>query len=113
MNFSLVKLMTEDDLDDKLQWMNENGMMPDLPFVDAHGTANIAHGMSPSGDDWVIGYEAPRDPDSGVPHCCDCEGHLPAGCEAGAMWTPTFPILVLMSEDLPSPPDGWRVRDVR
>lgn len=84
-----------DALDQMLNDINESGNQPDLPFIDAHGTANIAHGMAPSGDDWAVGYEAPRDPDSGTEHCCQCAEHNPVDCYAGAMWTPTFPITVL------------------
>ena len=91
-----IVLADFDVLEEYLMGMNEEGIHPDLPFIDAHGNASIAHGMAPSGDDWAVGYEAPRDPDSGVPHCCYCLEHRPVDCDAGATWEPTFPVTALV-----------------
>lgn len=95
---TLRVINTFDELDETLSAMNESGFMPDLPFIDANGIANIAHGTAPSGDDWVIQYESPRDPDSGSAHCCECYEHNPVDCFAGAMWEPTFPITIMIGE---------------
>ena len=94
----LIVLADFDALDDKLSEMNEAGIMPTLPFIDAHGTANIAHGTAPCGDDWVVDYEAPRDPDSGSRHCCTCVEHDPLDCDSGAVWKPTFPIVAMVAK---------------
>jgi len=96
MRVGKVTLENFDALDEFLSSLNEAGIHPDLPFIDAHGIASIAHGMAPSGDDWAIGYESPRDPDSGMPHCCECLEHAPVDCYAGATWEPTFPIVGLV-----------------
>lgn len=95
MNVSLVTLADAEELDDYLSAMNESGQHPDLPFIDANGRANIAHGMAPSGDDWAVGYEVPRDPDTGTEHCCQCADHRPTDCWVGATWEPTFPIVAI------------------
>lgn len=93
----LVEVNNAELLDNILSSMNENGYNPDLPFIDANSVSNIAHGTAPSGDDWLIQFEGPRDPDSGSIHCCECYGHNPVDCDAGAMWEPKYPITVMVS----------------
>lgn len=92
---TMVSLGSWDELDDYLAAINEAGFSPDLPFVDAHGNASIAHGTAPSGDDWVVALEGPRDPDSGSVHCCECYDHGPRKCDAGLDWRPAFPIVAI------------------
>lgn len=87
---------TFDELDVLLSSMNETGVVPALPFIDDSGTASIAHGTAPGGDGWAIDYEAPRDPDTGLRHCCECYEHNPIDCDCGALWEPSFPITVMI-----------------
>ena len=96
MSARVITLADFDALDEKLSAMNESGIVPTLPFIDANGHPSIAHGTAPSGDDWVVDYEGPRDPDSGALHCCVCYEHSPLDCYCGATWEPTFPIAALI-----------------
>lgn len=85
-----------DDLDARLWALNEAGTNPVIPFVDANGTASVAYGMAPSGDDWAVGLAAPREPDTGTEHCCRCSEHREVDCDAGATWQPRYPLTALI-----------------
>jgi hypothetical protein len=94
MSAEMLEVANEDELNDILSSMNEAGTDPALPFIDAHGVANIAYGMAPSGDDWAVGFSV-RDPDSGTQHCCTC-AHEGERCWSGDDWSPAFPIVALI-----------------
>lgn len=92
----VANITDADDLDDRLMQMNESGVTPVIPFVDANGFGSIAYGTAPSGDDWVVDLAAPRDPDSGNAHCCQCLEHHPRDCDSGAAWKPRYPLTGLI-----------------
>jgi hypothetical protein len=90
-----------DELDERLSAMNEAGVDPVIPFVDAKGTGSVAYGTAPSGDDWVVDLAAPRDPDTGTRHCCRCQHNdLAAYCDAGGSWQPTYPLTALVTPEV-------------
>lgn len=90
---TIGRIADAEALDQSLCEMNEAGIQPIIPFVDADGDPNIALGTAPSGDDWVVQFLV-TDPDSGSPHCCTC--HWPEKCDAGAGWEPTYPLAALI-----------------
>lgn len=88
-------LVDPEALDEALAAMNERGEMPALPFIDADGTASVAWGQAPSGDDWQVGFPM-QNADSGTQHCCWCS-HEGSACDAGSDWQPSFPITAMAS----------------
>lgn len=89
-------IVDADDLEGRLFAMNEAGINPVIPFVDAWGTGSVAYGTAPAGDDWEVDLAAPRECDSGTKHCCRCAEHSELECDSGAMWQPRYPLTALV-----------------
>lgn len=86
----------QDELEDLLYSLNEDGVAPVVVGFDHHGTPFLAYGYSPTGDDWDVGVIT-DDPHSlehdynDVGRCSEC-GAFERRAPGDAL---TFPVTVL------------------
>ncbi len=96
----LITFATEEQLHDHAERLNQIGVSPDVPIMDANGTACLASRTAPGGDGWGFAYWMPNT-DDGDLQTCDCEN---CGTEGRAreynQWRPTFPVTALACYDL-------------
>lgn len=94
----VVIVVDAENLEGRLMALNEAGIHPVIPFVDADGFPSVAYGTAPGGDGWAVDLAAPRDPDTGARHCCACAEHAASDCDAGTTWTPRYPLTALLPD---------------
>lgn len=96
----LIQFETEEQLHDHAERLNQIGVSPDVPIMDANGTACLASRTAPGGDGWGFAYWMPNT-DDGDLQTCDCEN---CGTEGRSreynQWRPTFPVTGLVCFDL-------------
>ena len=91
----LITFDTEEQLHDHAERLNEIGVSPDVPIMDARGIAALASRTAPGGDGWGFAYYLPGE--DGFMHCTvdDCSNY-----EHPHNWKPQFPVTGLVGYDL-------------
>lgn len=97
----LITFDTEEQLQDHAERLNNIGVSPDVPIMDARGIAVLACVTAPGGDGWDFAYYSP-----GEDGFMECIHGVGAECCGGprnpgrADWKPTFPVTGLVCYDL-------------
>lgn len=99
----LITFDTEEQLHGHAERLNEIGVSPVVPIIDANGIATLACRTAPGGDGWGFEYYSPGE-DGFMPcvhvDCTDCGGPWPPAVPCDDDWAPTFPVTGLACYDL-------------
>lgn len=93
----LITFETEEHLHDHAERLNQIGVDPDVPIIDANGHAVLACRTAPGGDGWGFSTtHRARTVHAHPPAGSDCCG----GNDRTSEWKPTFPVTGLVCYDL-------------
>jgi hypothetical protein len=94
----IITFANEAELHEHAECLNQIGVSPDVPIMDANGIAVLASRTAPGGDGWGFEYYAPGD--DGFMHCCNCAECGRTCSYRDRDWKPTFPVTGLVCYDL-------------
>lgn len=97
----LIRFDTQEQLEEYVEILNEEGVEPSVALIDSAGTQTMAHRTAPGGDGYGFEYAIhDREPETGGVHCCECSVCPRPRCDIvngpdRTSWVPEFPVWVM------------------